>query len=211
MNCEDVQQKIPLLCGNDLPSEEHSELLFDHIDRCDACQSSLREYRESREVLRQLKDDGMPEEFWKSFQQDLDAKLSELPSPARKSTPKKAGCETSTHSSSSFTRTALVAAAMLLLGLGLGYFGNVFLSDYGSEKASPPESLSPDPSNQAEQTSDDLVTDDSRSMQNAANSQSVQDGLQLNQLQDINQNEPTRSNPIQELKPDPRYETPQSD
>jgi hypothetical protein len=199
MNCEDVEQKIPLLCGDDLPPEANRERLMDHIDRCASCRDTLMEYQESREVLQHMKEEGMPDDFWASFQQDLDAQLADLPSPSRGSTSTDERGEPVTDPSSSW-RTALVAAAMLLIGLGLGYFGQPLLPEYGADRTTPTESVGPDTTESSEPTSDDVAPADTRPLEDRTDTRSVHAGQNRDELYDLQREEQILYNPMHELE-----------
>ncbi len=202
MNCEDVQKKISLLCGNDLPSEQNRQALLDHIDACESCSAELMELEESMEVFERVREEGESDAFWDTFQNDLDQRLSDLPSPAERRTGATAGDDSGHRTSSRFT-SGMIAAAIFLIGIGLGYFGKPLMERTRIERNTPEESTSApdDPSGSTVQQETDAL-EESRNYRTIDSTPYLQEREQQMQsrTEPIYQTDPVYPNPLDEVR-----------
>ncbi len=179
MNCEDVQKQIPLLCGEDLSPETDRQALEEHVAECPSCAAELREFRESRQVFDQLRAEGMPDGFWNGFQEDLHEELSNLPSPAERRT---AGSPPNNGRRVPATvSTGLFAAAIFLIGIGLGYFGTALFPSHRTSPATPTETSDTVPDNSTTET----VQQEPDTLQDSSDNPPLRTDLNRNTAQEI--------------------------
>jgi hypothetical protein len=122
MNCKSVKNHLPRYIDYDLPDDVLKEIGL-HLVDCETCQSELRAYEESRNVLRQLGDQPMTAPAIESLQRSIRHKVQRR---AMRSAANRALQRTSWNPRGIWGIT--LAAAMLILVMSAGFL--VYLERY---------------------------------------------------------------------------------
>lgn len=129
-----MRNLLPLYAGNDLTSPIRREQVRRHVKVCSACRERLRDHRCSLSRLRSMTSGSAPVDT-DAFEQDLEERLSERPS-LRERRDEETG-----HPSSRSWRPVLFkgirSAALLFVGLAIGFGGMVLVPD-GSNRGEAP-------------------------------------------------------------------------
>jgi putative zinc finger protein len=70
MNCQQVQDLMPLYVGNDL-EERRAWLVTAHVQKCEACSVTAREYRETRQLIETFVPPAFTEDFYAEMRQGV--------------------------------------------------------------------------------------------------------------------------------------------
>src|SRR5262245_25092141 len=70
MNCQQVQDLMPLYAGNDL-EERRARLVAVHVQTCETCADVAREYREMRQLIQTFVPPAFTEDFYAEVRQSV--------------------------------------------------------------------------------------------------------------------------------------------
>jgi len=77
MNCQQIQDLLPLYVGSELEEEESTRVVSAHLQDCETCSGAAREYRETRKLLQTFVPPTFTEEFYAQMRQSVWQKVDE--------------------------------------------------------------------------------------------------------------------------------------